>query len=445
MKQLFILILIASISISFCACRDESSTIGGKWLESSFLNVQADTFTVSLSTIVSDSLATSGDTVCQIGRHKDYLYGEIKASFYAEYTVPDASLEEETDYKFDSITFKWYSSGNYLGDTLVQQRIDLYALSEQISLETNGYLYNRSTVPYNKSKLLASVPINATPGRKSEKHEYRLPDALGKEWFQRFVDDDESVESQERFREYFKGIAFIPDGQGSTINGFQVNDSSLCITIYYHELKENSSEQTLIFNASSTLAFNKVEHDRSGTPIAGLKSGVDNPLPSSKSNHQVYLQGLTGMYINIDFPYLNDLNQLGRLVSVESAILKLYPIRGTYGDKYPLPASLTLYTANQDNVTQEVITDLSGNSVQTGNLTIDDIYYESTHYSFDITSFIQSNLGTAGQSRNKLQLLLPDNLFFTTVTGVVFGDNQNSGNSNGNNIKLTLLYKTYTK
>ena len=166
------------------------------------------------------------------------------------------------------------------------------------------------------------------------------------------LEDDECMESQERFRAFFKGIAFIPDENGTCINGFQVNDSSFCITLYYHELKEKPTEQTLVFNASTSLNYTKVEHDRTNTPLENLKAGTDYELPSSESEHQVYLQGLTGMYINVEFPYLNNLNQTGRLVSIESAVLKLYPIKGTYNGKYPLPKSLSLYTADQNNATQ---------------------------------------------------------------------------------------------
>lgn len=187
-----------------------------------------------------------------------------------------------------------------------------------------------------------------------------------------------------------------------------------------------------------------MEHDRTGTPIESLRAGTDYNLFSSESDHQVYLQGLTGMYINLEFPHLNNLNQKGRLVSIESAVLKLYPIKGTYNGKYPLPKSLTLYTADQNNSTQSVITDLSGNSVQTGNLVEDNVYYEDTHYSFDITSFIQNNLGTAGQSREKLQLFLSDNDFYNTVQGVIFGDSKHPVNDH-NNVSLTIYYKTYTK
>ena len=86
------------------------------------------------------------------------------------------------------------------------------------------------------------------------------------------------------------------------VNGFQVNDSSFCITLYYHSLTEVITEKELVFNASTTLTFNKIEYDRNGTPLEDLQSGDDNALSTSLSNHQAYMQGMTGMYISIDSP-----------------------------------------------------------------------------------------------------------------------------------------------
>ena len=81
-------------------------------------------------------------------------------------------------------------------------------------------------------------------------------------------------------------------------------------------------------------------------------------------------------------------------MTIESATLQLYPVKGTYDGMYPLPKSLALYTANNENVTQSVITDLTGSSVQSGNLVVDEMSYEETYYSFDITSFpAKQNLG----------------------------------------------------
>lgn len=426
--------------LAFSSCLDESSTIGGKWVESSFLNVQTDTCTVLLSTILSDSLATSGDTVCQIGHHKDALWGEMAASFYAEYELPSFSFNETTVYSFDSITIRLYSSGDYLGDTLSTQRIHMHRLTENIQLDDYGYLYSTTKTSYEEVPL-ASFSLNPTPGQKTKELEIRLPDTWGQEWFDLMLEDARPMESQDFFHDYFKGIAFIPDTNDACVNGFQINDSSLCITLYYHEITEVASEKTLVFNTSSSLIYNKVKYDRTDTPIAGLKSGIDNALPASRTEHQCYLQGMTGMYVAIDFPHLNNLCAESALVTIESATLQLYPVKGTYDGMYPLPQSLTLYTTNEDNVRQDVITDLTGSSVQTGNLVVDDMSYEETYYSFDITSFLQSNLGTTGYNRQKLQLFLPDNLFYTTLQGVIFGDSEHPANKK--NTKLIIHYKTY--
>jgi hypothetical protein len=71
------------ITYLFClllaSCRDEASSAGGKWVESSFYNIQTDTCTVLLSTILADSVATSGDSICQIGHYSGTTWGDIQA------------------------------------------------------------------------------------------------------------------------------------------------------------------------------------------------------------------------------------------------------------------------------------------------------------------------------------------------------------------------------
>ena len=69
------------------------------------------------------------------------------------------------------------------GDTLVYHRIDLYSLSQGLSLEDNGYLFNKTNVSYNQNNHLGSVSIRPTPGYRNELHETRLPDEWGKKWF----------------------------------------------------------------------------------------------------------------------------------------------------------------------------------------------------------------------------------------------------------------------
>ena len=98
----------------------------------------------------------------------------------------------------------WYTSGDYLGDTLVYHRIDLYSLSQGLSLEDNGYLFNKTNVSYNQNNHLGSVSIRPTPGYRNELHETRLPDEWGKKWFNLMLEDDECMESQDRFRAFLQ-------------------------------------------------------------------------------------------------------------------------------------------------------------------------------------------------------------------------------------------------
>lgn len=61
------------------------------------------------------------------------------------------------------------------------------------------------------------------------------------------------------------------------------------------------TELSADFLPNSDLRFNQVSCDRNRTALSSLQSGLNNGLPSEKSEHQSYLQGLTGMYINMIF------------------------------------------------------------------------------------------------------------------------------------------------
>lgn len=71
-------------------------------------------------------------------------------------------------------------------------------------MEDNGYLFNKTNVNYNRNNLLATLSIRPTPGHRNEMHELRLPDEWGKKWFNLMLEDEECMESQERFRAFLK-------------------------------------------------------------------------------------------------------------------------------------------------------------------------------------------------------------------------------------------------
>ena len=77
--------------------------------------------------------------------------------------------------------------------------------------------------------------------------------------------------------------------------------------------------------------------------------------------------------------------------------------------------------------------------VQTGSLITDDALHENTYYSFDVTSFLQSNLGKVGYNIKNLQLVLPESKINTSYQSVIFGDMKHPQS----NVKLSVLYKVY--
>ena len=145
--------------------------------------------------------------------------------------------------------------------------------------------------------------------------------------------------------------------------------------------------------------------------------------------------------LRLNFPHLNNLLLQGDMVTIESAMLYLYPIDGTYDTEMPLPSSLSMYTLDDSNVAQEAITDSYGTKCARRKPGFRQSVANGTYYTFDITSFLQDNLGTFGMNRQNLMLMLPNSEFSTTLNGVTFGDQ----NREHNKLKLVVLYKIYNE
>lgn len=435
MKQIFF--FISLVFLLLCSsCKDETSTLGDNWLESDLKNVQVDTCTVKMSTVLLDSINTSNKDIAQIGYYEDSMWGKISSSSYIEYSPATISRNENNTYSFDSLTISLKCNGEYVGDTLAPLKIQLHELTDNITLNQSGYLFNNSNVGYNPVPF-STITVRPKPKWKNLL-EYRISDDLGKKWFNKMLEGSTDFSIADNFRNYFKGIAFIPDeSSNKSIIGFGVSDSSMCITLYYHEIGESLTSSTVKITPT-TPQFNKVKHNRENTPLQ-LFDKQTTLLESEKTNNISFVQGLTGIYTKLEFPYLNNLLLEGQMVSIESAKLYLYPVTGTYSYLNPLPPSLSLYQADENNVTESQIKDILGTSVQTGSLIEDEEFHVNTYYSFDITSFMQTNLGQLGINRKNLQLVLPEDKINTTFQNVAFGDMKHPQSK----VKLSILYKVY--
>lgn len=431
-----VLICIIAVLISISSCREEDSRLGHGLVESSFRNIVVDSCIVDISTVYLDSMATQGDSICQIGYYSDNTWGRIKSMYYCEFSTNTIKVNDDNSYAFDSLTLVMKHSGHYWGDTIQPQAISIYRLKNPIDVPEGQTLNNKSSFSLEESP---SYTFRYSPRPQKNKEQIiRLPDEWGRKLLNDLLAETDYFESQEKFRLQNPGIALVPEG-GTYIGGFIVNDSSMCINLHYHEISNVKDEQTIRFKVNNECAFTRVEHDRKGTPLENLKSGVENAIHYHSSGNQAFMQGLTGIYNQIEFPTLSYLEAEGDIVSVESATLLLYPIPGSYIRSNLLPKELRLFITDDNNVLEDYVYGSDGNTVQTGNLIVDEQFGKDTYYTFDLTEFCRKNLGRWGMYRQRLLLTMMDEDVATTFNQVIFSNDL----SEDNHCKLILRLKIY--
>ena len=422
MKRFLLLCLLPA---SLCACVDGNSDLGRTLVDSSFYNVYVDTCTVDISTVLEDSIVTRGDSICQIGHYRDDTWGAVAAAYYAEYSTASFTPDEDCSYALDSLVLVMRHSGHYWGDTLTRPLVHIYRLANPIELTDDEDLYNHTRLATETAPLF-SFTYRPRPGE-GKVQEIRLPDEWGQQLLDDLVNQEEYFEEQEDFKREFPGLAFVPDESGQCISGFLVNDSSLCLTLRYHEISSQRTEKKLTFSVNTDCAYTGIRHDRADTPLSGVNSGIENYVHSTSMGHRAYLQGLTGYYNQLEFPYLNALQDAGQIVSIESATLYLYPLADSYNRTNQLPDDIRLYITNENNVLEDYVYGSDGVTVQTGNLTVDEVFGRDTYYSFDLTEFIRNNFGTWGINRQKLLMNMNSSDAATTFNQVIFTNDPGAG------------------
>ena len=429
--------LLLLLSIGLGGCVDSNSDLGRTLVDSSFYNIFVDTCTVDISTVLEDSIVTRGDSVCQIGVYQDGTWGRVRATYCAEYNTVKFAPDVNYSYVLDSLVLVMQHSGQYWGDTLARPRVNVYRLLNPIELPDDEELYNRTSMAMEETPLF-SFSYRPEPGRKT-KHEIRLPDELGRWLLEELVNEADYFDEQEDFKEEFPGLAFVPDGDGSCINGFLVNDSSMCVTLRYREVSTEQTEKEVSFKVNMDYAYTGIVHDPTGTPLEQVPRGIENYVHSTDMDHRAYMQGLTGYYNQLEFPYLNELQDQGQIVSIETATLYLYPLKDSYNQTSQLPDDIRLYITNENNVLEGYVYGSDGVTVQNGNLVVDELYGRETYYSFDLTEFVRNNFGTWGINRQKLLMNMNSNDASSTFKQVIFTNDPDAERQ----CRLDIRFKTY--
>jgi hypothetical protein len=422
MRKTIILFVLALICYS---CGFESD-LGSFSIGSDFINTRStisvvDSFSVGLSTVIIDSLTTSGNSTLWAGSYSDKELGLVSSTGYYEVGIPESSNVQDLD-SFDSLLLVMNYKKGYYGDTTQLQSLHVYRLTGEIKGDENENLWNHTSVPYNPLPIgkITFKPKPYTTG----KIKVRLSDQIGREFLAMLQEKDEIISTFEKFREYFKGLAIGPGNPCYSILSFSC-DSSMNLELYSH--RKGLERESIIQKfpvGSTTTSFNRFSSDRTGTPIASISKQLIK-IPSSQSNYKTYVQSGIGLVTRVDFPTMQHLMETDRKYILLKAELILVPEPGTY-KQVPLPSSLVLYHTDKSNrVVSEIVGDQ--NATLPGDLVVDRIYNEGTSYTFDITDFITTEISDSYfDSSHGLFIGESSSSIGASLNRVVFCDRKNS-------------------
>ncbi|HNX78298.1 MAG TPA: DUF4270 family protein, partial [Prolixibacteraceae bacterium] len=175
---------------------------------------------------------------------------------------------------------------------------------------------------------------------------------------------------------------------------------------------------------SSSTFFNNFTADRTGTPIAAIARQIDE-VPSSQSNNKTYVQSGIGLVTRIDFPTMQQLNEMDRKFILLKAELVLSPLPGSY-KQIQLPSELVLYHTDKSNrMVSEIVGDQ--NATLAADLVVDKIFNEATTYTFDITDFLSTEISDSFfDTSHGLLIGEPSASLGASLNRVVFSSNKNN-------------------
>jgi len=130
-SSIFLFIIVVIIFFIGSCTKSNNFSIGENFLDSQTGVKLLDTFRVGLSTVILDSLKTSGTGIALVGKYSDSIFGSISSKSYFEFAYPTDKFNE-TDV-FDSANFILCYSKYYYGDTTSLMTLNIHQLTKQIT------------------------------------------------------------------------------------------------------------------------------------------------------------------------------------------------------------------------------------------------------------------------------------------------------------------------
>ena len=221
-------IIIALLSCSEEDLNDSNFEAGDTFTDSNIRLVFIDTLTVATSTMKFDSIITSRSLRMLVGKYTDPVFGTVRCESYMELLPSEYSIDAEAEY--DSIVLGLGFDRYFYNDTLQSNTIHVKQLDQRLRPPSGEDFFNTSVVSY-KTEDLGMLTFTPRP-LGTDSLTIKLSDDLGMEFFTRL--QNKTINSDDEFREYFKGITVQPDeADDGAIIGFSTSSSKSYVRLYF--------------------------------------------------------------------------------------------------------------------------------------------------------------------------------------------------------------------
>ncbi|UCG26608.1 MAG: DUF4270 domain-containing protein [Bacteroidales bacterium] len=373
---LFMLSLLSFLTL--ISCDDEASIIGEELQPpSEKLDViYIDTLSLDAFSLTQDSIISSGFETALVGTIQDIVFGSSTASFLTRIRLsgtdnnPTPFIPGEGTVT-DSLILTVLPEGFY-GDVNTEMIVKVYRLDEDILRDSIYYSNHKPEYELNSEQTFR-IAVNDT----------LLQLKLDTSFFGTPLSEIDTIETNAELRGFFKGIYFAFDsivaGEGA-IFLLDVLSPSSKLTLYYHDINNDTIPEEYTFNINIFSArANLFFHDYSTGSIAHLNDTlVEDTL--------IYIQGLGGTYAKIDFPFLEELRNLGPMV-VNKAEIKFKLWEYYDNTLFTRPEELRLLRKNEEGKFTPLFDEALGEDYFGGRLD-----EESGTYTFNITAHLKTLL-----------------------------------------------------
>jgi hypothetical protein len=383
-RRLKLPLILLLILIVMNAC-EKDFPVGGKFIVSQTEINLIDTLSVSLSTVILDTLNNCGTGTMLVGNYEDEIFGGFSSKSFFQIGVPETN-DVQTDDHYDSLTLVLKYNQYWFGDTTQSLTISAHPLTEKIEYDYDEIIKSETAFDYDPQPI-GSITFNPRPNNPVGSISIRLSDELGIDLFTKMMEGDDLLDAAKDFLEYFPGVALVADKTSEgIIIGLSGDPEN--IKIYLHTSREKDlTEEEIVYRIGMydyNKQFNNITRDFSATQFNALVEQRYD-LPSSKSDDLTFLQGGTGLAIKVTFPSLPEilLRDQGKIVEAK---LSISPLKNSYNE-FDLPDNLMLYELDKLNRVFD-----NQSSIASSIKLVDEQYNEQTTFSFDISSYLEYEL-----------------------------------------------------